>query len=120
MDVIAVFEAGRAAAAHARSGEGPIILEMLTYRYRGHSMSDPAKYRTKEEVDRMRTEHDPIARLRQRLIDEQIADDSELRQLERRIRDTVAEAAQYAQENPEPDPAELWTDVLAADMLAEA
>ncbi len=67
MDVVAVHEAALAAAEHARSGEGPIILEMLTYRYRGHSMSDPAKYRTKEEVDRMRTEHDPIAQLRQRL-----------------------------------------------------
>jgi pyruvate dehydrogenase E1 component alpha subunit len=113
MDVVAVHEAGLAATAHARSGEGPIILEMLTYRYRGHSMSDPAKYRTKEEVDRMRTEHDPIAQLRQHLIDEHIADDAELRQTERRIRDIVAEAAQYAQECPEPDPDELWTDVLA-------
>jgi pyruvate dehydrogenase E1 component alpha subunit len=113
MDVVAVYEAGLAAAEHARSGEGPIILEMLTYRYRGHSMSDPAKYRTKEEVDRMRTEHDPIAQLRQRLIDEQVADENELRQIERRTRDIVVEAAQYAQECPEPDPDELWTDVLA-------
>jgi pyruvate dehydrogenase E1 component alpha subunit len=112
MDVVAVHKAALAAAEHARSGAGPIILEMLTYRYRGHSMSDPAKYRTKEEVDRMRTEHDPIARLRQRLIDEHAADESELRQLERRIRDRVAEAVQYAQECPEPDPDELWTDVL--------
>ena len=73
MDVVAVHEAGLAAAEHARSGKGPIILEMLTYRYRGHSMSDPAKYRTKEEVDRMRAEHDPIAQLRQRLIDEHVS-----------------------------------------------
>ncbi|MGD9616260.1 MAG: pyruvate dehydrogenase (acetyl-transferring) E1 component subunit alpha [Alphaproteobacteria bacterium] len=113
MDVVAVYEAGLKAAEHARSGEGPIILEMLTYRYRGHSMSDPAKYRTKEEVDRMRTEHDPITQLRQRLIDENVADENELRQVERRARDIVAEAAQYAQECPEPDPEELWTDVLA-------
>jgi pyruvate dehydrogenase E1 component alpha subunit len=112
MDVVAVHEAGVAAAAHARSGEGPIILEMLTYRYRGHSMSDPAKYRTKEEVDRMRSEHDPIARLRQRLLDEHLADETELRQIERQARDIVVEAAQYAQECPEPDPDELWTDVL--------
>ena len=84
MDVVAVHEAGLAAAEHARSGQGPIILEMLTYRYRGHSMSDPAKYRTKEEVDRMRTEHDPIAQLRQRLIDEHVADENELKQIERR------------------------------------
>jgi pyruvate dehydrogenase E1 component subunit alpha len=113
MDVVAVHEAALAAAEHARSGEGPIIVEMLTYRYRGHSMSDPAKYRTKEEVDRMRTEHDPIARLRQRLLDDHVANENELRQIERSVRDTVAEAMQYAQECPEPDPDELWTDVLA-------
>jgi len=113
MDVVAVHEAGLKAAEHARSGEGPLILEMLTYRYRGHSMSDPAKYRTKDEVDRMRTEHDPISHLRQRLIDEHNADEDELKRIERRARDLVAEAAQYAQECPEPDPSELWTDVLA-------
>ncbi len=112
MDVVAVHEAGLAAAEHARSGQGPIILEMLTYRYRGHSMSDPAKYRSKEEVDRMRTEHDPIAHLRQRLIEEHQADDDELKRIERRARDIVVEAAQFAQECPEPDPSELWTDVL--------
>ena len=113
MDVVAVHEAALAAAAHARSGQGPIILETLTYRYRGHSMSDPAKYRTKEEVDRMRSEHDPIAQLRRRLVDEGQAGEDELRQMERRARDIVADAAQFAQDCPEPDPAELWTDVLA-------
>src|SRR5436190_3141376 len=112
MDVVAVHEAGLAAAEHARSGQGPIILEMLTYRYRGHSMSDPAKYRTKEEVERMRTEHDSIAHLRQRLIDDHQADEDELKRIERRARDIVLEAAQYAQDCPEPDPSELWTDVL--------
>jgi pyruvate dehydrogenase E1 component alpha subunit len=113
MDVVAVYEAALKAAEHARSGKGPMILEMLTYRYRGHSMSDPAKYRSKEEVDKMRTEHDPISHLRQRLIDEHGANDDELKKLERRTRDIVAEAAQFAQECPEPDPSELWTDVLA-------
>jgi pyruvate dehydrogenase E1 component alpha subunit len=113
MDVVAVHEAGLGAIEHARSGQGPIILEMLTYRYRGHSMSDPAKYRTKEEVDRMRTEHDPISHLRQRLLDDHGADEDELKRIERRARDIVAEAAQYAQDCPEPDPSELWTDVLA-------
>jgi pyruvate dehydrogenase E1 component alpha subunit len=113
MDVVAIHEAGLAAAEHARSGQGPVILEMLTYRYRGHSMSDPAKYRSKEEVDRMRTEHDPIAQLRQRLLDEHDADEDELKRIEKRARDIVAEAAQFAQECPEPDPSELWTDVLA-------
>jgi pyruvate dehydrogenase E1 component alpha subunit len=113
MDVVAVNEAGLAAAEHARSGQGPIILEMLTYRYRGHSMSDPAKYRTKEEVDRMRTEHDPISQLRQRLIEQDLSSEDELKQIERRTREIVVEAAQFAQECPEPDPSELWTDVLA-------
>jgi pyruvate dehydrogenase E1 component alpha subunit len=113
MNVLAVMAAGLGAIEHARSGQGPIILEMLTYRYRGHSMSDPAKYRTKEEVDRMRTEHDPISHLRQRLLDDHGADEDELKRIERRARDIVAEAAQYAQDCPEPDPSELWTDVLA-------
>jgi pyruvate dehydrogenase E1 component alpha subunit len=113
MDVVAVYEAALAAAEHTRSGQGPIILEMLTYRYRGHSMSDPAKYRSKEEVDRMRTEHDPISHLRQRLLDERVAGEDELKDVERRVREIVAEAAQFAQDCPEPDPSELWTDVLA-------
>ena len=113
MDVVAVHEAGLAAVEHARSGQGPVILEMLTYRYRGHSMSDPAKYRSKEEVSRMRSEHDPLDHLRRRLIDEHQADEEELKRIEKRARDIVAEAAQYAQDCPEPDPSELWTDVLA-------
>jgi pyruvate dehydrogenase E1 component alpha subunit len=113
MDVVAVHEAAQEAASHARSGGGPIILEMLTYRYRGHSMSDPAKYRTKEEVDRMRTEHDPISHLRQRLVEDYRVNENELRDTEKRARDRIVEAAQFAQECPEPDPSELWTDVLA-------
>jgi pyruvate dehydrogenase E1 component alpha subunit len=113
MDVVAVHQAALQAAEHARSGRGPIILEMLTYRYRGHSMSDPAKYRTKEEVDRMRTEHDPISHLRQRLVEEYRVNENELKDIEKRARDRVMEAAQFAQECPEPDPSELWTDVLA-------
>src|SRR5260370_16701276 len=78
MDVVAVHQAGLAAAEHARSGQGPIILEMLTYRYRGHSMSDPAKYRTKDELNRMRTEHDPINPLRQPLPDDPQPDQYQL------------------------------------------
>src|SRR5438045_4762412 len=113
MDVVAVNEAALEAAEHARAGQGPIIVEMLTYRYRGHSMSDPAKYRTKDEVNRMRTEHDPIDHLRQRLLDEYSAREDELKQIEKRARDIVIEAAQFAQDCPEPDPSELWTDVLA-------
>jgi pyruvate dehydrogenase E1 component alpha subunit len=113
MDVVAIYEAGQKAIEHARSGQGPIILEMLTYRYRGHSMSDPAKYRTRDEVNKMRSEHDPIDHLRARLIENGVAKEAELAATERKVRDIVAEAAQFAQDCPEPDPAELWTDVLA-------
>jgi pyruvate dehydrogenase E1 component alpha subunit len=111
MNVLTVHEAGLAAAEHARSGQGPLILEMMTYRYRGHSMSDPAKYRTRDEVDRMRSEHDPIDQARRRLV-EGGTDDAVLKQIEAEVRQRVVEAAQFAQESPEPDPAELWTDVL--------
>jgi pyruvate dehydrogenase E1 component alpha subunit len=113
MDVVAIYEAGQKAIEHARSGEGPIILEMLTYRYRGHSMSDPAKYRTRDEVNKMRSEHDPIDHLRARLIENGVATEAALTAVERKVREIVAEAAQFAQDCPEPDPAELWTDVLA-------
>src|ERR1700694_3774115 len=112
MDVRAVKAAGERAVARCRGGNGPIILEMMTYRYRGHSMSDPAKYRTRDEVNRMRTEHDPIAHLRHRLLEDGTSE-AELKEIEGRARDIVAEAAQFAQDSPEPDPAELWTDVLA-------
>jgi pyruvate dehydrogenase E1 component alpha subunit len=111
MDVLAVHEAGLAATEHARSGQGPIILEMLTYRYRGHSMSDPAKYRTREEVNKVRAEHDPIDHARQRLI-EAGTPEATLKEIDSEVRSRVAEAAQFAQDSPEPDPAELWTDVL--------
>src|SRR6201987_1403839 len=112
MNVLAVYEAGLAAAENARSGQGPIIREMMTYRYRGHSMSDPAKYRTRDEVNRMRTEHDPIEQLRHRLLEDG-ADEAQLKEIEGQVRGLVAEAAQFAQDSPEPDAAELWTDVLA-------
>jgi len=112
MNVLAVHEAGLAAAEHARSGQGPIILEMMTYRYRGHSMSDPAKYRTREEVNRMRAEHDPIDQARQRLLNGGTTE-AALKEIDGAVRDLVAEAAQFAQDCPEPDPGELWTDVWA-------
>ena len=111
MNVLAVYEAGLAAAEHARSGQGPIILEMLTYRYRGHSMSDPAKYRTREEVDRMRSEHDPIDQARRRLLEGGMTE-AALKEIDSKVRGRIAAAAQFAQDCPEPDPAELWTDVL--------
>ena len=115
MNVLAVMAAGEKAVAHARSGKGPIILEMMTYRYRGHSMSDPAKYRSKEEVARMRQEHDPIEHLRKRMLDDGIIDENRLKTIDREVKDIVSEAAAFAQESPEPDPSELYTDVLAAE-----
>jgi pyruvate dehydrogenase E1 component alpha subunit len=113
MDVRAVKAAGDMALDYARSGNGPIILEMLTYRYRGHSMSDPAKYRAREEVQRMRTEHDPIEQVRRRLEEKKRASEDELKEIDKEIRRIVNEAAEFAQSDPEPDPAELWTDIYA-------
>ena len=113
MDVRAVRAAGEMALDHARSGKGPMILEMLTYRYRGHSMSDPAKYRAKEEVQKMRTERDPIEQVRERLEARNLASENDLKEIDREIRRVVNEAAEFAQHDPEPDPAELWTDIYA-------
>jgi pyruvate dehydrogenase E1 component alpha subunit len=113
MDVLAVKEAGVKAAAHARSGKGPYILEMMTYRYRGHSMSDPAKYRSREEVQKTRQERDPIERLRAALLERGLAEEAQLKEIDREVKEVVSEAADFAQESPEPDAAELYTDVLA-------
>jgi pyruvate dehydrogenase E1 component alpha subunit len=111
MDVRAVKAAGERAVQWCRGGNGPMILEMLTYRYRGHSMSDPAKYRPKEEVDKVRTEHDPIEQVRARLLGKKWASDEELKKIDAEVRALVNEAAEFATHNPEPDPAELYTDV---------
>ena len=89
-----------------------MILEMMTYRYRGHSMSDPAKYRTKEEVQKMRQEHDPIEQVRHRLLESGGSSEEDLKEIDKEIRAVVAEAAEFAQVDPEPDPSELWTDIL--------
>ena len=112
MDVRAVKAAGARAIEHARSGKGPYILEMLTYRYRGHSMSDPAKYRSKDEVQKMRTERDPIEQSRARLLNEHGVTEDELKKIDAEIREVVNDAADFATNDPEPDPAELWTDIL--------
>ena len=112
MDVVKVFEGGREAVDYVRSGKGPYILEMQTYRYRGHSMSDPAKYRTKEEVQKMRTEKDPIEALKAVLIDQGHADEDALKAIDKDVRERVNAAADFAQESPEPDPSELYTDIL--------
>jgi pyruvate dehydrogenase E1 component alpha subunit len=113
MDVRAVKAAGDEAVKLCRDGNGPIILEMLTYRYRGHSMSDPAKYRTKEEVDKMRTEHDPIEQVRSRLLQRGIASEDALKKIDAEVRSIVNEAAEFATHDAEPDPSELWTNVYA-------
>jgi pyruvate dehydrogenase E1 component alpha subunit len=111
MDVRAVKSAADVATDWCRSGNGPIILEMQTYRYRGHSMSDPAKYRSKEEVQKMRSEHDPIEQVKQRVLDRKWVTEDELRTIDKEVRDIVADAAEFAQTDPEPDVAELWTDI---------
>jgi pyruvate dehydrogenase E1 component alpha subunit len=106
-----VKAAGEKAVAHCRAGNGPYILEMMTYRYRGHSMSDPAKYRTKDEVQKMREEHDPIEQVKRRLVADNDVSEEELKKIDAEIRAVVTDAAEFAQSDPEPDPAELWTDV---------
>ena len=113
MDVRAVKAAGDKAVARVRAGEGPYILEMLTYRYRGHSMSDPAKYRSKEEVQKMRQESDPIEQVRVRLLESGYADEAQLKDIDKDVRAIVNEAAEFAQNDPEPDIAELHTDILS-------
>jgi pyruvate dehydrogenase E1 component alpha subunit len=112
MDIRAVTAAAIKAAEWCRAGKGPYILEMLTYRYRGHSMSDPAKYRSKEEVQKMRTERDPIEQVRVRLLAKHGVNEEELKEIDAEIRARVSEAVDYATHDPEPDPAELFTEVL--------
>jgi pyruvate dehydrogenase E1 component alpha subunit len=112
MDVRAVYEAGARVVKGVRAGEGPYILEMLTYRYRGHSMSDPAKYRTREEVDKVREERDPIERVRARVLAQKLIAEDELKRTDAEVRQVVNAAAEFAQADPEPDAAELWTDVV--------
>lgn len=112
MDVVKVHEAAQEALAHVRAGKGPYLLEMQTYRYRGHSMSDPAKYRTKEEVQKMRTEKDPIESLKETLVSLGHIDEDALKAMDKQVRERINTAADFAQESAEPDPAELYTDIL--------
>ena len=111
MDVRAVEQAAAIAFKHCRDGKGPYIIEMKTYRYRGHSMSDPAKYRSKEEVKKMRQEHDPIEQSKARILEANFADEAQLKTIDADIRKIVSEAADFAQATPEPDASELWTDI---------
>ncbi|MDB5451171.1 MAG: pdhA, partial [Phenylobacterium sp.] len=111
MDVLAVKAAAQKAADHARAGNGPYILEMKTYRYRGHSMSDPAKYRTREEVDEVRKTRDPIDHIEDLLEKQGFADEAALKAVDAEVKRIVADAAEFARTSPEPDPSELYTDV---------
>jgi pyruvate dehydrogenase E1 component alpha subunit len=112
MDVRAVRAAGKRAVEYARTGKGPYILDMETYRYRGHSMSDPAKYRSKDEVDKYRTEHDPIEQVRSRILQEKVLSEDQVKKIDGEVRAMVNEAADFATHDAEPDVAELYTDVL--------
>ncbi|MBR9861962.1 MAG: pyruvate dehydrogenase (acetyl-transferring) E1 component subunit alpha [Rhodobacteraceae bacterium] len=113
MDVLAVKEAGERALAHCRAGNGPYILEMKTYRYRGHSMSDPAKYRTREEVQKIKSEKDPIDHVRDLLVTGKHATEDELKAIDKEVKKIVSEAADFATESPEPALDELYTDIYA-------
>jgi len=113
MDVMAVKEAGERAVKHCRSGKGPYILEIKTYRYRGHSMSDPAKYRTREEVQKMRDERDPIEQVRDVLLTGKHASEDDLKAIDKEIKKVVNASAEFAKESALPDVSELWTDIYA-------
>ncbi|OKL43500.1 pyruvate dehydrogenase (acetyl-transferring) E1 component subunit alpha [Pseudovibrio exalbescens] len=112
MDVRAVKAATDYAMEWCREGNGPYILEMITYRYRGHSMSDPAKYRSKDEVQKMKSEHDPIEQVRARLLEKEWATEDELKAIDKEVRGVAAGAADFAQSDAEPDPSELYTDII--------
>jgi pyruvate dehydrogenase E1 component subunit alpha len=113
MDVLAVKAASEKAVAHCRAGKGPYILEVKTYRYRGHSMSDPAKYRTREEVQKMREERDAIEHVRTMLLTGKHASEDDLKAIDKEIKAIVNDAAEFAKESPEPALEELWTDIYA-------
>lgn len=113
MDILAVQAAGARAVEHCRAGKGPYILEMKTYRYRGHSMSDPANYRTRDEVQKMRDERDPIELVRRRILESKFCSEDELKKIDKEIKAIIVEAVEYAKNSPEPDEAELWTDIYA-------
>jgi len=112
MDVIEVAKAAKEAVEHCRSGKGPFLLELKTYRYRGHSMSDPAKYRSKEEVELYKEQRDPIERLKGKILRDKIADEEALKAIEAEIKVIVNNAAEFAKTSPEPSEDELWTDIL--------
>jgi pyruvate dehydrogenase E1 component alpha subunit len=113
MDVLAMRAAAEEALAHCRSGAGPFLLEARTYRYRGHSMADPDRYGTRDEIARVRERHDPIDTLRGVILARKAAEHDTLREIDRTVRARVNDAARFAQDSPEPHPATLMTDILA-------
>ena len=119
MDVLAVKAAGDTAVEHCRAGKGPYILEVKTYRYRGHSMSDPAKYRTRDEVQKMRSERDAIEHVRTMLLEGDHASEEDLKAIDKEIKGVVNAAAEFSKESPEPALDELWTDIYAAEIPQE-
>ncbi|MFW8634293.1 pyruvate dehydrogenase (acetyl-transferring) E1 component subunit alpha [Cribrihabitans pelagius] len=119
MNVLSVKEAGERAVAHCREGKGPYILEVKTYRYRGHSMSDPAKYRTREEVQKMREERDPIEQVRDMLLTGEHASEEDLKAIDKEIKEIVSKSAEFAKDSPEPALDELWTDIYADEVPQE-
>lgn len=112
MDVLAVQAATRVAFEHVRAGKGPYLLEMKTYRYRGHSMSDPAKYRPKEEVDDIKANHDPIETFKELILTHPHISEDSLKDTEKKIKELMKEVVEFSQQSPEPDPSELYTDIL--------
>lgn len=112
MNVLEVKAAADEALDHIRSGKGPMVMEIKTYRYRGHSMSDPAKYRSKDEVQKMKAENDPIDQLKERLLESGKIDEAGLKEIDKEVKALVKEQAEFAQTSPEPDPKELYTDIL--------
>ncbi|AHD00841.1 pyruvate dehydrogenase (acetyl-transferring) E1 component subunit alpha [Leisingera methylohalidivorans] len=119
MNVLSVKEAGERAVSHCRNGDGPYILEVKTYRYRGHSMSDPAKYRTREEVQKMREERDPIEQVREMLLTGKHATEDDLKAIDKEIKEIVSKSADFAKDSPEPALDELWTDIYADEVPQE-
>jgi len=113
MSVLDVYEAGKEAVKYVRDGNGPILLEMKTYRYRGHSMSDPAKYRSKEEVEQYKENRDPIENFKKFLIDQKVGNEDSLKKIDNEAKEAANAAAEFAKESPEPDASELWTDITA-------
>jgi pyruvate dehydrogenase E1 component alpha subunit len=111
MDVLAVKKAAEEAIKYVRGGNGPILLEMKTYRYRGHSMSDPAKYRTKEEVAEMKENRDPIENLKQLMVKQYKVTEDQLKDIEKEIKEIVNESVEFSKNSPEPDVSELFTDI---------